>query len=332
MNPLAITPGDPGGIGPDLCIQAAINGDLDGIVIADPELLRVRAKYLNLPARIIDADRYDPTQTKGILYVEAVAAADPLNTPGISQPINADYCLKSIDAALYGIETGKYRALVTGPVNKATIRDAGFTKFIGHTEYLRDYFQLPEVVMMLASSECRVALVTTHLPLSEIPSTITKEKIQAVIEIVILAFQTVFHIATPRIHVLGLNPHAGEEGHLGLEERDIIQPALDALRRKHPQVHIVGPLPADTAFTPSVRIEADVHIAMYHDQGLPVAKYLGFGDSVNITLGLPIVRTSVDHGTALNLAGKGIASTDGLVAAIREAKRLSKGYPHKRIS
>ena len=323
MNPLAITPGDPGGIGPDLCIQAAIDGELEGVVIADPEIMKRRADILGLPVSIVDANYYNPDRTQGVIYVDAVAAADPTNEPGISDPINAGYCLESIKHALTGIQQQRFRALVTGPLNKATIRDGGFKSFTGHTEFLRDFFDLSEVVMMLASIDCRVALVTTHLPLTEVSKAITRERIESVTNIVISAFTEVFQLPNPRIHVLGLNPHAGEDGHLGQEEVDIIRPALEVLRVQHPHVHLEGPLPADTAFTPELRAQADCHIAMYHDQGLPVVKYQGFGDSVNITLGLPIVRTSVDHGTALNLAGRGLASTGGLVAAIREANRLT---------
>ena len=323
MNPLAITPGDPGGIGPDLCIQAAIDGELEGVVIADPEIMKRRAAILDLPVSIVDADQYNPDRTQGVIYVDAVAAADPTNKPGVSDPINAGYCLQSVKHALTGIQQQRFRALVTGPLNKATIRDGGFESFTGHTEFLRDFFGLSEVVMMLASIDCRVALVTTHLPLTEVSKAITRERIESVTNIVISSFNEVFQLPNPRIHVLGLNPHAGEEGHLGREEIDIIRPTLEALRVQHPHVHLEGPLPADTAFTPELRAQADCHIAMYHDQGLPVVKYQGFGDSVNITLGLPIVRTSVDHGTALNLAGRGLASTGGLVAAIREANRLT---------
>ncbi|MBU24527.1 MAG: 4-hydroxythreonine-4-phosphate dehydrogenase PdxA [Gammaproteobacteria bacterium] len=323
MTTLAITPGDPGGIGPDLCLQAAIDGELDGIVIADPEIIKRRADILGLPVSIMDADDFNPDRTQGVIYVAPVTSANPTNLPGISDPINAEYCLQSLEYALHGIEAGRFRALVTGPVNKATIRDGGFPLFTGHTEFLRDFFGLSEVVMMLASTEIRVALVTTHLPFSEIAKVITKERIEAVITIVIEAFQQVFQIPRPRFHVLGLNPHAGEDGHLGHEEIEVIRPALEVLRKRHPDIYLEGPLPADTAFTPAIRGRADCNIAMYHDQGLPVVKYQGFGDSVNITLGLPVVRTSVDHGTALNLAGKGLASTGGLIAAIREAKRLT---------
>ena len=323
MIPLVITPGDPGGIGPDLCIQAAVDGELDGIVIADPKIIRDRANCLGLPVTVMDADHYDPKRIQGIIYVNPIAAADPENPPGISMPTNAAYCLKSIESALHGIGKGLFRALITGPLNKATIRDGGYSSFTGHTEFLRDFYGLPEVVMMLASPTCRVALVTTHLPLSEVPSSITRERIENVGRIVISSFRDIFQIKHPRIHVLGLNPHAGEGGHLGREEIEIIGPAIETLRLIHKNISIEGPIPADTAFTPDVRAAADVHIAMYHDQGLPIVKYEGFGNSVNITLGLPIVRTSVDHGTALTIAGKGVANTGGLIAAIREAKQLT---------
>ena len=323
MTTLAITPGDPGGIGPDLCIQASIEGDLDGIVIADPEIIKRRADVLGLPVTIMHADDFDSDRTRGVIYVDPVASSNPTNPPGISDPVNAGYCLQSVEYALHGIEAGRFCALVTGPVNKATIRDGGFGSFTGHTEFLRDFFGIPEVVMMLASADCRVALVTTHLPLSDIPKAITPERIETITTIVIEAFQQVYQIPHPRIHVLGLNPHAGEGGHLGREEIEIILPTLELLRKRHPDIHLEGPLPADTAFIPAIRSQADCNIAMYHDQGIPVVKYHGFGDSINITLGLPVVRTSVDHGTALNLAGKGLASTGGLIAAIREAKRLT---------
>ena len=324
MTPLAITPGDPGGIGLDLCIQAAIDGDLTGVVIADPDILAARVRHLGLPVHVEMADHFNAERQQGVIYLDPVSAANPNNPPGVSDPDNAGYCLETLNHALAGIESGQFSGLVTGPVNKATIRDGGFTSFTGHTEYLRDSFGLEAVVMMLASTDVRVALATTHLPLSEVPNALTCEGIVQTGQIVIRSFQTLFHLKNPRLHVLGLNPHAGEDGHLGREEIDIIRPAIEALRVTCPNAHIEGPLPADTAFTPELRAQADVTLAMYHDQGLPVVKYQGFGDSVNVTLGLPIIRTSVDHGTALNLAGRGIASTGGLVAAIREAKRLAE--------
>ena len=323
IAPVAITPGDPGGIGPDLCLQAALDGTLDGVVLADPQLLQARAQHLGLPISVCDALDYDPDRIQGRIYCESIASADPYNRPGHSDPINAGYCLQSLDAAMLGIAAGRFSALVTGPLNKATIRTAGFTEFTGHTEYLRDHYGLSEVVMLLASAACRVALVTTHLPLSAVPQAITESKLLRVIEIVRHSMIDLFALPNPRIHVLGLNPHAGEDGHLGHEELTVITPALNRLREKYPTLHLVGPLPADTAFTPEGRANADVHVAMYHDQGLPVAKYGGFGEAVNITLGLPIIRTSVDHGTALDLAGRGLATTDGLVAAIRQAKHLA---------
>lgn len=322
-RPVAITPGDPGGIGPDICLQAALDGTLQGVVLADPELLARRAKHLGLPVSICDVDQYDANRTQGRVYCDPIAAADPANPPGISDPINAGYCLQSLDAALQGIADDRYSALVTGPIHKATIRNAGFGQFTGHTEYLRDHFGLSEVVMMLASSHCRVALVTTHLPLAAVPKAITHEKLTTVLDIVRRSLSTQFGIPHPRIQVLGLNPHAGEEGHLGVEEQQVIAPALEAYRAQHPDLALAGPIPADTAFTPAMRAQTDAYIAMYHDQGLPVVKYGGFGDAVNITLGLPIIRTSVDHGTALSIAGQGMASPEGLVAAIREAIRLA---------
>ena len=323
IQPVAITPGDPGGIGPDICLQAALDGTLNGVVLADPALLTQRATHLGLPVRIEDAERFDPERLQGHLYCQPIAAADPHNAPGHSDPVNAGYCLQSLDAALEGIADGRFSALVTGPLNKATIRNAGFTTFTGHTEYLRDHFGLSEVVMMLASSHCRVALATTHLPLAEVPGAITAHRLTTVIEIVYQSMRTLFALPEPRIHVLGLNPHAGEDGHLGLEEQTVISPTLDQIRRQDPTRQLIGPVPADTAFTPEGRANADVHIAMYHDQGLPVVKFGGVGDAVNITLGLPVIRTSVDHGTALSIAGRGLASSEGLVTAIREANRLA---------
>lgn len=321
MAPLAITPGDPGGIGLDLCLQAALDGDLDGVVIADPQLVQARAQQLGLPVSLQDAESYDPNRTQGRLYIEPISAAHPDNPPGVSDPANAGYCLSSLDAALAGIEAGHYSGLVTGPVNKATIRDGGYRQFTGHTEYLRDHFGLDEVVMMLASADCRVALVTTHLPLADVPAAITTDRVLRTAHIVHRSLISQFALPHPRVAVLGLNPHAGESGHLGTEERDILEPAMARLEKECPETTWLGPMPADTAFQPDKRQSVDAYLAMYHDQALPVVKYHGFG-AVNITLGLPIIRTSVDHGTALELAGTGMASTQGLVAAVAECKRL----------
>jgi 4-hydroxythreonine-4-phosphate dehydrogenase len=324
MTPLAITPGDPGGIGLDLCIQAAVDGALQGIVIADPDLIAARIRHLGLPVHVESTDAFKADRTQGVIYLDPVSAANPHNPPGLSDPDNAAYCLDTLNHALAGIKSGQFSGLVTGPVNKATIRAGGFESFTGHTEYLRDAFGLDAVVMMLASRDVRVALVTTHLPLAEVPTALTRARIVRTGQIVIESFQSLLHLHQPRVHVLGLNPHAGEDGHLGREEIDTIRPAIEELRTLCPKAQIDGPLPADTAFTPELRTKADVTVAMYHDQGLPVVKYQGFGDSVNVTLGLPMIRTSVDHGTALHLAGHGIASPGGLIAAIDEAKRLTE--------
>lgn len=324
MKPLAITPGDPGGIGPDLCIKAAVDGELDGVVIADAHIMAQRAAQLGLVIRIENSHAYNPNLTRGIIYIDHISAQDPENPPGLSLTANASYCLQCLDHGMNKVQAKNYSALVTGPLNKGNIRDGGFPNFIGHTEYLRDYFDRQKVVMMLASKEARVALVTTHVPLREVPDAITQTEILNTTEIVIHAFQQALQIPRPRIHVLGINPHAGENGHLGHEDDAIIRPAVTQLRSLYPKLYINGPLPADTAFTPEMRAKADVTIAMYHDQGLPIVKGLGFGDSVNITLGLPIIRTSVDHGTALELAGRGLASTKGLIAAISAAKTMAR--------
>lgn len=323
IPPLAVTPGEPGGVGPDLCIQATCEGVFRGVVIADPLLMRRRIQHLGLPVHLASVDDYDPKRTQGVLYVDPVACARPEQAPGQLHPENARYVLSCLDHAMQGIATGHYRGLVTGPVHKANIRDAGFTQFTGHTEYLRDAYGLAEVVMMLASPRYRVALVTTHLPLRQVPDAVTQARVERILQLVIESFIQVYGIAHPRIAVLGLNPHAGESGHLGDEEDKAIRPAIAAVQTRYPSAQCSGPWPADTAFTAPLRDTVDCFLAMYHDQGLPIVKADGFGDSVNVTLGLPIVRTSVDHGTALDLAGTGRASIGGLVAALAEAERLT---------
>ena len=322
-RPLAVTPGEPGGIGPDICIQAACDGAFRGIVIADPILMQRRIHLLGLPVRLESADAYDPSRTQGVLYVDPVACARPEQAPGVLHPDNARYVLSCLDQAMQGIADGRYRALVTGPVHKAMIRDGGFPNFTGHTEYLRDAYGLDDVVMMLASPRYRVALVTTHLPLRAVPDAITKDRVTAILDIVTRAFTEVYGVTHPRIAVLGLNPHAGESGHLGHEDDQQIRPAIETIQARYPHAQLSGPWPADTAFNTPFRETVDCYVAMYHDQGLPIVKADGFGDSVNVTLGLPIVRTSVDHGTALDLAGTGRGSTGGLIAALAEADRLT---------
>lgn len=321
--PLAITPGDPGGIGPDLCIQAARDGHLRAILIADPELMAARIRQLGLPIRLDEARAYNPERTQGVLYVDPVSAAVPLQPAGQTDPRNARYVLSCLDQAMQGIAAGQYRALVTGPVNKAMIREGGFPEFTGHTEYLRDAYGLDEVVMMLASPRYRVALATTHLPLRAVADALTPARMDAILTIVVRSFQSVYGIEAPRIRVLGLNPHAGESGHLGDEEIRVIGPAIARVQARFPLAQLTGPWPADTAYLEPLKSQTDCYVAMYHDQGLPIVKTDGFGDSVNVTLGLPIVRTSVDHGTALDLAGTGRGSTGGLLAALAEADRLT---------
>jgi 4-hydroxythreonine-4-phosphate dehydrogenase len=246
----------------------------------------------------------------------------PLNAPvhaGRLNVANASYVLKCLDTAVDGCLAGGFDALVTGPVHKGIINDAGIA-FSGHTEYLAARCDTPRVVMMLATEGLRVALATTHLPLAQVSAAITPTELTTTLRILIQSLQTQFGIARPRILVCGLNPHAGESGHLGLEEIDVIAPVLEGLRGV--SAELIGPLPADTLFTPKYLEHADAVLAMYHDQGLPVLKYKGFGRAVNITLGLPIIRTSVDHGTALDLAGTGHIDMGSLNTAITVALEM----------
>jgi 4-hydroxythreonine-4-phosphate dehydrogenase len=240
---------------------------------------------------------------------------------GRLDPRNARYVLDTLDTAIAGCRDGRFHALVTGPVHKAVINDAGIA-FTGHTEYLAAATGTAQVVMMLATEGLRVALVTTHLPLREVSAAITAARLEQVIRVLQHDLQVRFAIDQPRIKVCGLNPHAGEDGHLGREEIDIITPVLEKLRATG--MHLDGPLPADTVFTPQHMAASDAILAMYHDQGLPVLKHLGFGRAVNITLGLPIIRTSVDHGTALDRAGTGQVDGGSLQLAIEYAVRMAR--------
>jgi 4-hydroxythreonine-4-phosphate dehydrogenase len=318
---IALTPGEPAGIGPDLCIQLAQQAQsCELVVIASAELLQQRAARLGLPLRLRP---YDATQAATpsapgeltILPVELATAAEP----GRLDPANAEYLLHTLRSAANGCMEGEFDAMVTGPVHKGVINDAGFP-FTGHTEFLAELSNTPRVVMMLATEGLRVALATTHLPLAEVSRSITRPLLDEVIRILHRELQQRFAIAAPRILVCGLNPHAGEGGHLGREEIEIIEPLLHQLRGEGMQ--LLGPLPADTAFTPQHLQQADAVLAMYHDQGLPVLKHLGFGHAANITLGLPFVRTSVDHGTALDLAGSGKAEIGSLQYAIDTALEM----------
>lgn len=317
---LLLTAGEPAGVGPDLCLQWAMKPrDEEVIVVADLDLMRQRAKTLGLELRIEEwAPDHPVTCEPGTLSVWSVATAGRCR-PGRLDSANADYVLKTLAAAIEACQLNMAQGMVTAPVHKGVINEAGF-EFSGHTEFLQEKCGSWGVVMMLATQGLRVALATTHLPLREVPDAITAEGLTQVLRILHEDLQRHFGIAEPRILVAGLNPHAGEGGYLGREEIDVIEPVLNTLRREG--MHLTGPLPADTLFTPHHLQDADAVLAMYHDQGLPVLKYKGFGAAVNITLGLPIIRTSVDHGTALDLAGTGEADGGSLNEAIATAAHM----------
>ncbi len=318
---IAITPGEPAGIGPDLMVQLAQRPHRAELVaIADPDLLEVRAFMMGLDVRIETfhiAAEPRPSEA-GVIRVMPIASHTEVHA-GRPDPASAQYVLTSLRRAVMGCRQGMFDAMVTGPVHKGVINDAGIP-FTGHTEFLAQLTQTPRVVMMLATPGLRVALATTHLPLREVPDAITRDHLFEVLGILTQELQRRFGIAQPRILVAGLNPHAGEGGHLGREEIEVIEPVCEVLRNSGHA--IVGPLPADTLFTPERLEEADAVLCMYHDQGLPVLKARGFGQSVNVTLGLPIVRTSVDHGTALELAGTGRARADSLTYAVEVALEM----------
>jgi 4-hydroxythreonine-4-phosphate dehydrogenase len=318
---LILTSGEPSGIGPDLCIEAARREfACDLIVAGDVDLLRARARALNADVRIESVARSNEPQAQapGRLRVLHISTAQGVSA-GKLDKANARYVLNLLDAAADGCVAGEYDAMVTAPVQKSVINDAG-VQFSGHTEYLAERCGDVHPVMLLACGNLRVALATTHLPLHAVPAAITSELLREVIGILHADLKTKFGFAQPRILVCGLNPHAGESGHLGDEEINIIGPTLDALRGEG--LDLLGPAPADTAFTPHMLNDVHAVLAMYHDQGLPVIKYAGFGNAVNVTLGLPILRTSVDHGTALDLAGTGKADAGSLFAAIELAIEL----------
>jgi len=312
---LVLTPGEPAGIGPDVVIMAAQRawqGEL--LCIADETMMRARAEQLGLPLTLLPYTTGDEPELHqpGTLRFVHVKTAAPV-TPGALNTDNAAYVLATITLAAEQCRFHDASALVTGPVHKSVINDAGIP-FSGHTEFLAEHFDCERVVMMLAADDLRMALATTHLPLAEVPSAITQASLESTLRILHNDLSALLGCADPRITVLGLNPHAGEDGHLGREEIEVIAPVINRLREEGMQV--AGPLPADTAFTPALREQSDAYLAMYHDQGLPVLKAVGFGEAVNVTLGLPIIRTSVDHGTALPLAGTGQAQPGSLLAAI----------------
>lgn len=323
---LAITPGEPAGIGPDLLIQLVQQPDLlppdcELIAVADPELLSQRARLLGLPLQLRPWQPGQSFAATGAATLSVLPVALRARCqPGELNPDNAHYVLDTLRAATRLCLDAQVSAMVTAPVHKGIINDAGIA-FSGHTEFLAEQCQVPLTVMMLATDGLRVALATTHLPLKDVPGAITPSSLMRVLRILNEDLKHKFGLAQPRILVCGLNPHAGEGGHLGREEIDIISPVLDLLRAEGMQLK--GPLPADTLFTNKYLTHADAVLAMYHDQGLPVLKYKGFGRASNITLGLPIIRTSVDHGTALDLAGTGNADHGSLIHAITTATQMA---------
>jgi len=318
---LAITAGEPAGIGPDLCLMLAQRpSPCERVIIADPQLLRDRAQQLGLPVELLpfDPDALPVAQAAGQLHVLPVTLGTAC-TPGQLDAGNSAYVLETLRLAGEGALSGLFDAIVTAPVHKGIINEAG-VPFSGHTEFFAEQTATDQVVMMLACPGLRVALATTHLPLRQVADAITGPLIERVVRILHSDLVNKFGLSAPRILVCGLNPHAGEDGHLGREELDIIIPALERLRNEG--IELVGPLPADTLFTPKHLDQADAVLAMYHDQGLPVLKHKGFGNAVNITLGMPIIRTSVDHGTALDLAGTGQANPGSLQVAIDTAIQM----------
>jgi len=318
---VVITPGEPAGIGPDLVVQLAqLDWPVELVVCADETLLTDRAAMLGLPLTLLPyrAHSAPVPQKAGTLTLLSV----PLHadvTPGTLNVKNGAYVVETLARACDGTTNGEFAALITGPVQKSIINDAGIP-FIGHTEFFEERSGTQKVVMMLATEELRVALATTHLPLKAISEAITADLLREVIAILHDDLQTKFGIKAPHILVCGLNPHAGEGGHMGMEEIDTIIPVLDEMRAKG--MNLSGPLPADTLFQPKYLDHADAVLAMYHDQGLPVLKYQGFGRAVNITLGLPFIRTSVDHGTALELAGQGKANVGSFITALNLAIKM----------
>lgn len=319
---IALTPGEPAGIGPDLALALADEQhDCQLVCIASRKLLKARAELLGLDVLLTE---YSPGQPPRIARPGELQVLDvPLGaevTAGKLNPANGGYVLQTLQASARGCLSGEFAAIVTGPVQKSVINDAG-VPFSGHTEYFAEQSDTPRVVMMLATEGLRVALATTHLPLKDVSAAITRDSLRETLDILLHDLRVKFGCSSPRVLVCGLNPHAGEGGHLGMEEIEVITPVLESFRQQG--VDLVGPLPADTLFTPRLLDTADAVLAMYHDQGLPVLKHKGFGNAVNITLGLPFIRTSVDHGTALDLAATGRADVGSLKVALHQAIQLA---------
>ncbi|QDP71307.1 4-hydroxythreonine-4-phosphate dehydrogenase PdxA [Legionella israelensis] len=324
MKPLLVSSGEPAGIGPDICLALA-DLNIPLVILGDVDVLQARARAIN--KSIIFKEYQSGVEVdarKGQLTILPLSCPEKV-MPGQLNDRNASYVLELLSLAVDLTLNHTFSALITAPVHKAIINKAGYA-FTGHTEFLAKKCQVETAVMMLVTEFMRVALVTTHLPLKQVSNAINKELIVYVVETVISSLQKDFNIPSPKIKIAGLNPHAGESGYLGQEETDIIYPALEALRSN--KYKIEGPLPADTMFVHHSPESCDAFVAMYHDQGLPVLKYSGFGQAVNVTLGLPVIRTSVDHGTALELAGKGIADSASLLAAVRLAAEMVLNREH----
>lgn len=319
---LAVTTGEPAGIGPDLIIELAskkqtYQGKAHLIVIADKQMMQQRAESLAISIKFID---YEKGNTSAASEVGEITI---LHTPCSNSVVagqldvgNSQYVLETLKTAALGVDSKQFDAMVTAPLHKGIINDAGIY-FTGHTEFLAELTNAPLPVMMLAADSLRVALATTHLPLKDVSAAISQQSLRQVISILNDDLINKFGINNPHILICGLNPHAGEGGHLGMEEIETIEPIISTLKQEG--LNLSGPLPADTLFTPKYLDTADAVLAMYHDQGLPVLKHIGFGYAVNITLGLPIIRTSVDHGTALDLTGTGKASSGSMIAAVSTA-------------
>jgi 4-hydroxythreonine-4-phosphate dehydrogenase len=318
ISRILITPGEPAGVGPDITLQIAQqNWSAELVVVADPDLLISRAKNLNVPLQLIPCDLNSSPEknSPGILKILPVTLNAPCE-PGKLNSANASYVLRSLEMATDICLQQKANALVTGPVHKAVMKDAQI-QFLGHTEFLAERCGVDQVIMLFVTHKMKVALATTHLPLAQVPKAITREKLIHLLRLFSSELKKRFHLNDPHILVCGLNPHAGENGYLGREEIDVIEPALQQLRDE--KIRVTGPLPADTLFTEKYLSSADAILAMYHDQALPVVKYSGFSDAVNVTLGLPIIRTSVDHGTALDVAGTLNADAGSMASAIQLA-------------
>jgi 4-hydroxythreonine-4-phosphate dehydrogenase len=323
---IALTSGEPAGIGPELCAQLAALHEFDCelVCLGDRQLIESRALDAGVALRLTDADARPGSAVAAFRRGHLEVLHVPLRTgseAGRLDPANSPYVIELLDQALAGVAARRFDAIVTAPVHKGIINDAG-VPFTGHTEYLAARTGAAQPVMLLVADRLRVALATTHLPLREVSAALTSPLLQSTLRILDADLRRLWGMARPRIAVCGLNPHAGESGHLGDEELRVIQPAIEAVRRAG--IDAFGPLPADTAFVPRELARCDAVLAMFHDQGLPVLKHAGFGHAVNVTLGLPIIRTSVDHGTALDLAGTGRADAGSLEAAVRLAIGFSR--------